>query len=83
MCETGEVETGGEKIALYALASVPTHAARQLPDGKWTSKLGRGPLVRHNTTHGVEGQSTAKSCAFFDDQPSPSSDLVTKLHIAK
>ena len=55
LCENGELEVGWEKIALYALAGVPTHAARQLADGSWTSKLGRGPRVSHNTTRGVEG----------------------------
>lgn len=54
-CESGDAETGYEKIALYALNGNPTHAARQLPDGRWTSKLGKGPVVTHNTPRGVEG----------------------------
>src|SRR5262245_47358615 len=32
-CEDGELDPGAEKVALYALPDVPTHAARQLPDG--------------------------------------------------
>src|SRR5438552_3557582 len=48
-CENSKFEAGWEKVALYALAGIPTHAARQMPDGKWASKLGRGPLVGHNT----------------------------------
>lgn len=55
LCENGKLESGWEKVALYALDGIPTHAARQQSDGKWTSKLGRGPLVSHDTTHGVEG----------------------------
>jgi hypothetical protein len=36
------LKEGYERIALYASADgVPTHAARQLRDGRWTSKLGR------------------------------------------
>ena len=54
-CETGELEVGHEKVALYALDGRPTHAARQLPDGKWTSKLGPGPVITHTTPRGVEG----------------------------
>jgi hypothetical protein len=54
-CHSGDREPGYEKIALYAYRGKPTHAARQLPDGKWTSKLGKGPLVTHNTPRGVEG----------------------------
>ncbi|MGN6146965.1 MAG: DUF7689 domain-containing protein [Rhizomicrobium sp.] len=34
------VEEGFKKIALYALNGIPTHAARLLADGRWTSKLG-------------------------------------------
>ena len=34
-------ESGYEKLVLYALEGRPTHAARQLASGKWSSKLGR------------------------------------------
>jgi hypothetical protein len=54
-CESGGLETGYEKVALYALDGLPKHAARQLPDGRWTSKLGPGPVITHNTPRGVEG----------------------------
>jgi hypothetical protein len=54
-CQSGDVEADYEKIALYAYCGKPTHAARQMPDGKWTSKLGKGSLVTHNTPRGVEG----------------------------
>jgi hypothetical protein len=46
-CEDGEFEPGHEKIALYAHQGVPTHAARQLPDGRWSSKLGRSVDIAH------------------------------------
>src|SRR4051812_40036029 len=39
-CDSDAVEPGTEKVALYARDGAPTHAARQLPDGRWTSKLG-------------------------------------------
>jgi hypothetical protein len=42
------VEAGFEKVALYALAGVPKHAARQLPNGRWTSKLGELEDVEHS-----------------------------------
>jgi len=40
-CKDGTFEKGFEKIAIYAIGTTPTHAARQLPDGKWTHKIGR------------------------------------------
>ncbi len=64
-CAAGDHEPGWEKIALYAVDGVPTHAARQLSDGSWTSKLGRGPVVSHNTPHGVEGPVYGLVCCFL------------------
>ncbi len=41
-------EAGSEKIALFANAEGrPTHAARQLPGGRWTSKLGIAQDIEH------------------------------------
>lgn len=57
ICDNYEIETGFEKIALYInpITKKPTHASRQLPDGKWTSKLGCKKDISHNTLVGVEG----------------------------
>lgn len=46
-CDNNQVETGFEKIALYALNNRPTHAARQLNNGLWTSKLGQLEDIEH------------------------------------
>jgi hypothetical protein len=47
-CDHAEAESGFEKIALFAdTAGCPTHAARQLPDGRWTSKLGALVDIEH------------------------------------
>ena len=51
---TAEPEVGVEKVAVYARAGRPTHAARQLPSGRWTSKLGSGPDIEHELA-GLEG----------------------------
>jgi hypothetical protein len=47
-CSGEEAELAFEKVALFARDSVPTHAARQLPDGRWTSKLGRREDIEHD-----------------------------------
>lgn len=50
------LEPGFLKVALYATGSfLYTHAARQLPTGKWTSKLGRGVDIEHDTPDVVAG----------------------------
>ncbi|MEQ8536244.1 MAG: hypothetical protein RIB93_02065 [Coleofasciculus sp. D1-CHI-01] len=47
-CDSSDWEEGFQKIALYATPDgEPTHAARQLPNGKWTSKLGRWEDIEH------------------------------------
>ena len=54
VCDSEELEAGHEKIALLALAGVPKHAARQLPSGRWTSKLGLLEDIEHDL-HDLEG----------------------------
>src|SRR5262245_45282194 len=54
-CATADLEPGREKIALFAQGDVPTHAARQLPSGSWTSKLGPSVDIEHNTPEDVGG----------------------------
>jgi hypothetical protein len=48
VCEDGSLEAGFQKLALFEKDGIPTHAARQLPDGNWTSKLGAHIDVRHS-----------------------------------
>jgi hypothetical protein len=49
-CAGDELEAGLEKVALYADEHGEwTHAAPQLPDGWWTSKLGPEEDILHRT----------------------------------
>lgn len=49
VCDDGDLESGYEKIAIFASDDgTPLHAARQLPTGRWTSKLGRGIDIEHD-----------------------------------
>jgi hypothetical protein len=48
LCAGGELEAGMEKLAIYVTADArPQHVARQLPNGLWTSKLGRLEDIEH------------------------------------
>jgi hypothetical protein len=49
------LEVGFEKVALFGSSLFYTHAARQLPSGKWTSKLGREADIEHDTPDDVSG----------------------------
>lgn len=55
-CKEPTLEAGVEKVAIFVDADGrPRHAARQLPNGRWTSKLGRREDIEH-ALGGVEGQ---------------------------
>lgn len=55
-CEDGALEAGFEKVAIYATAAgTPTHMARQLASGAWTSKLGMDIDIEHSALRAVEG----------------------------
>jgi len=53
--ETSLYEPGYERVAIFANArGIPTHAARQLEKGSWTSKLGQWIDISH-TLDGMNG----------------------------
>jgi hypothetical protein len=52
-CESIDLERGYEKIALYTKNGEPTHAARQLASGKWTSKISDNIDIEHDTLNAM------------------------------
>jgi hypothetical protein len=46
-CADGNLEEGVEKVVIYLRQGVPTHMARQLASGAWTSKLGDAWDIGH------------------------------------
>ena len=64
--DNGNWEDGFEKVALYVNnQGIPTHAARSLPDGNWTSKLGEAEDIRHPTPESIGGRVYGKPVAFL------------------
>ncbi len=63
-CENSELEENFEKVAIYVSTKdeiytpkeMPTHMARQLSNGKWTSKLGQDVDISHDFLQSVEGE---------------------------
>jgi hypothetical protein len=53
--ENEALEKGFEKVALYGSNLFYTHASKQLPTGKWTSKLGRDVDIEHDSPDNVAG----------------------------
>ena len=68
-CENADFNSSFEKVAIFVSTSdktdefgefipkeTPTHMARQLPNGKWTSKLGKDVDISHNSLQSIEGK---------------------------
>lgn len=55
-CGSADLEPAFEKVAIYASdLGEPTHAARQLENGNWTSKLGTWQDIDHTALTSLEG----------------------------
>lgn len=66
LCGDGEFEAGFEKVVIYADQNgEPTHMARQLYSGAWTSKLGDLEDIEHHALSGVEGDSYGRVARFL------------------
>lgn len=65
-CSTADLEPGFEKIAIYATGmGSPQHVARQLPNGNWTSKLGRWEDIEHIGLSALAGGSYGQPVLFL------------------
>ena len=63
VCDARDLEAGFQKVAFYVGPDgLVTHAARQLCDGLWTSKMGPSFDITH-TLEGLEGLSYGKIAA--------------------
>lgn len=65
-CDDGTLQAGYDKVAIYAQADgSPTHAARQLADGRWVSKLGQFVDISHTAVDGVSGTNYGEVAVFM------------------
>jgi hypothetical protein len=56
VCEDESLESRFQKVALFAdSAGIPTHTARQLTSGLWTSKVGELEDIEH-ALHALAGE---------------------------
>jgi len=63
-CPSGRLESDYEKVALYAKGNEPTHAARQLRNGRWTSKCGKNVDIEHKVKD-LEGRRYGSVIMYF------------------
>lgn len=64
-CQHGSLEPDMEKIAIYAAGYSFRHVARQLPNGNWTSKLGRLEDIEHESLDAICGEEYGKVVIFM------------------
>ncbi len=62
LCDSDDLEADFEKIALYGMWGQVKHAARQLADGHWTSKLGQDIDISHYTADAISGPAYGVVC---------------------
>lgn len=68
-CDDGASSPDIEKVVIYAdAAGSPTHAARQLTNGAWTSKLGSNHDIEHKTPFGIGGSKYGEATVFMKRQ---------------
>jgi hypothetical protein len=66
LCHDHALEAGFLKIAIYALPNNhPTHVARQLSSGRWTSKLGEGIDLSHSSPADLQGPKYGRVARFM------------------
>lgn len=66
MCDGPAFEPSFEKIAIFADEFGPTHASRQLPTGRWASKMGwDGVDIEHDGLSCIEGNRYGKAQTFL------------------
>jgi hypothetical protein len=68
-CPTPDLEAGYEKIVLYEYKGDFSHAARQLPNGAWTSKLGKLHDIEHEAHDTLDGARDYGRVASFMKRP--------------
>jgi len=70
-CISSDLVAGQEKIAIFVdTLNEPRHAARQLPSGAWTSKLGDHADIEHDDVAAVEGMLYGAATVFMQ-RPRP------------
>jgi hypothetical protein len=55
VCDSDAFDPDYDKVAIYGKGDTYEHAARQLPNGKWTSKLGVYKDIEHETLFALTG----------------------------
>ena len=64
-CHDSDVEDGYQKVALYGSQGRFEHAAVQMPNGRWRSKMGQGPVIEHLNPESLSGRLYGDATTFM------------------
>jgi hypothetical protein len=64
-CGNGGLEFGIEKVVIFLEDGIPTHMARQLSSGEWTSKLGKSWDIVHVSSSELDGSAYGSAVQFL------------------
>lgn len=78
ICGDDHLEPGCEKIAIYGISDEPRHFAKQLPNGKWVSKLGPLEDIEHDTVDALSGPLYGNVVVFLRRQRGDAKDKAKK-----
>ena len=66
LCDNPTLEGGFLKIAIFVKDDLPTHTSRQLPTGKWSSKMGYdGVDIEHDDLDCISGVAYGVAAVFL------------------
>ena len=72
LCDSPGFEDGYLKIAIFVNDGYPTHASRQLPSQKWTSKMGfDGVDIEHDELESITGDQYGTALVFMKRPHTP------------
>ena len=64
-CDDSNVEEGYQKVALYGFQGRFEHAAVQMSNGRWCSKMGQGPIIEHSSPESLSGGPYGDAAAYM------------------
>jgi hypothetical protein len=66
LCDNSTLEDGFVKIAIFVKDDYPTHISRQLPTGKWSSKMGIDDVdIEHDDLDCISGPAYGVAAVFL------------------
>ena len=63
--DSSRVERGWEKLAVFTTNHVVSHSCKQLPNGRWESKLGESVILSNHTLEGISDGPYGVPAGFF------------------